>query len=371
MKIKTITCHNVYNHGAILQEFALLKYLEMEGHEAETINYQPAYLADNYKLFTVPSQKWKSNFIKKAIYIILKMPGRLKDLKRYKLFDEFSQHYIQETKKIYKTNDEIIDDLPLADAYICGSDQVWNSLFQNGKDPSFYLDFAPSNKLKISYAASFAIDKLDEKIKPFVKAKVKKIDHISVRESSGIKILKDLGINDVTQVLDPVFLLDSDYWNETFVNKIECKYILVYDFDTNKVIKDIALKTAKENEFKIFALNKNIKYADKIFWQCGPKMFLSLIANAELILSTSFHAVAFSIIFKKKFYVFNRKENINTRMKDLMTLVNLDNRLISEMNEFNFEENIDYLTVLKKTHEYREVSKRFLKNSLLEKTKNG
>ncbi len=97
MIIKTITCHNVYNHGAALQEFALLAYLENEGHAAEAINYQPDYLADSYKTFKVNSPQWKTNFLKRLIYITLKLPKNLGNLKRYKAFDAFNKRYIKET----------------------------------------------------------------------------------------------------------------------------------------------------------------------------------------------------------------------------------------------------------------------------------
>ena len=194
MKIKTITCHEVYNHGASLQDYALLMHLESLGHDVETIHYNPDYLSNHFKLWKVSNPRYEKNIILKIAYLILKLPGRLKSLKRKNNFDIFSEQYIKATKKSYRTNKELKNDLPNAEAYICGSDQIWNSFFPNGKDPAFYLDFVPDNKLKLSYAASFAIDQLEEDIKGFVKEKVSALDHISVREPSGVDILKDLGL---------------------------------------------------------------------------------------------------------------------------------------------------------------------------------
>ncbi len=101
---------------------------------------------------------------------------------------------------------------PEADVYFAGSDQIWNCFFPNGKDPAFYLDFAPAGSVRASYAASFAMDDIPEEWKPDVKRRLSGLDHISVRESSGAAIVERLGIPGAVQVMDPVFLLDSEAW---------------------------------------------------------------------------------------------------------------------------------------------------------------
>lgn len=366
MKIKTITCHEVYNHGASLQEHALLKYLEKLGHNAEAIHYKPPYLSKHLNLWEISNEKYKINFFIKSLYILAKLPTRLIDLRRKKAFDIFSAKYIKTGKTLYKSNDDLKANLPLADAYICGSDQIWNSFFENGKDPAFYLDFVPDDKLKISYAASFAIDKLEDSLKPFVENNVKRINHISVRETSGLKILQDININNATQVLDPVFFHNKEYWKQNFVFPINSKYILVYDFDNNPTIKKITLKFANEKKLKIFTVNKNIKYADANFWLKGPCHFLSLLANAEIVISNSFHAVAFSLIFEKQFLVVNRKEKINTRMRDLLLLLDVPNLMINHTNidEVPYQPIKSYESINKKLNESIEKSKTFLKEAL-------
>ncbi|MCL5127855.1 polysaccharide pyruvyl transferase family protein [Algibacter sp. L4_22] len=333
MNIKTITCHEVYNYGASLQEYALLAYLNKLDHKAETIHYKPAYLCDRYDFWYIANKKYEKFFITKAFYIFIKLPERLQFLKRKKNFDNFSKNHIKTTKKLYKSNDELKTNLPEADIYICGSDQIWNSFFQNGKDPAFYLNFVPQTKLKISYAASFAIDKLENNIKDFVKSNISNLHHISVRESSGKTILEDLGIKNVTQVLDPVFLLNKKEWSklEKDLEIIE-DYIFVYDFDSNPLIQIMAKKIKKKTGWKIISVNKNIKYSDRNFWHKGPSSFLNLVKNAKFVISNSFHAVAFSIIFEKDFVVFNRTSSINTRMRDLLNSISLNDLLILDQN---------------------------------------
>ncbi len=366
MKVKTITCHEVYNHGASLQEYALLKYIESLGHEAETIHYKPYYLSNHFNLWNISNEKYEKNFILKWTYLALKLPGRLKSLKRKKNFDIFSENFIKSTNKLYKTNEDLLADLPEADAFVCGSDQIWNSFFQNGKDPAFYLDFVPDTKLKLSYAASFAIDKIADDLKDFVKEKVSRLDNISVRESSGKHILQDLGIHQVQQVLDPVFLLEPLHWEELCEDKLEDNYVFVYDCDSDPLIHRFVRKLQKDLNCKIVTVNNNIKYADKDYSLEGPKTFLSLVKNAEFVISNSFHAVAFSIIFQKQFTVFNRSEKINTRMRDVANLLKIPEVLVLDEKQVDdFDYTIDYESVQEILFPLIDSSKNYLKEALV------
>lgn len=366
MKVKTITCHEVYNHGASLQEYALLTYLESLGHQAETIHYKPYYLSNHFNLWDVSNERYEKNIFLKTAYLLLKLPGRLKSLKRKKNFDEFSKKYIKSTETLYKTNEDLKANVPEADAYICGSDQIWNSFFQNGKDPSFYLDFVPDEKLKISYAASFAIDTLENNLKPFVKEKVSGLDHISVREPSGKIILKDLGITNVHQVLDPVFLLDPTHWETLCADKLQDDYIFVYDCDSDPLIHRFIKKIQQDLKCKIVTVNNNIKYADVDYSLEGPEVFLSLIKNAKFVISNSFHAVAFSVIFQKQFTVFNRSEKINTRMRDVVRLLDIPEVLILDEQQVDgFDYVIDYGKMKNILPSLIDGSKNYLKKALL------
>lgn len=337
--IKTITCHEVYNYGASLQEYALLKFLNEQGWQASVLHYKPPYLSGHFDMWSV-SPRFDKPLIKQ-LYLSAKFPSRSKALKKKKRFDLFHQQYIPTDQKLYTNNQELIDDLPEGEVFICGSDQIWNSYFENGKDPAFYLNFVPDNKKKISYAASFAIDELEESVKPLVKENVERMQAVSVRETSGLTILKDLGIENAEQVLDPVFLLDKMHW-EQFIFPMEEEFIFIYDFDSNPLIKEIALSLKKEKGWKIYSLNQNIDYADENFWLEGPERFLSLVSQSQINLTNSFHSLAFSLIFKQQFVVVNRSEKINTRMRDLLQLLNLENYLITNKQEYEVLGTIDF-----------------------------
>ncbi len=364
-KILTITCHNVYNHGATLQQLAMLEYLKSLNFDAKTINYKPSYLSNHYNLWAISNNKFQKNIFLQLIYLTLKLPVRLIERKRKTNFDAFEKKYLDILPKKFHNNLELKSNLPEADFYITGSDQIWNSFFENGKDPAFYLDFVPTNKIKIAYAASFAIDEFGENINDFVFDKVSRINNVSVRETSGLTILEKLGITNAIQVLDPVFLLDADFWKNNFVQTINQNFIFVYDFDNNLEIKKTALYLAKKHNLKIYSVNQNINYTDKKYVFSAPNDFLSLIFNAKFVLSNSFHAVAFSLIFNKKFLVFNRSEKINTRMRDLLENLNISHLLINENQKTDIEtNNFDYKTINILISNKIKISKDFLLNAL-------
>jgi len=287
-----------------------------------------------------------------------------------KAFDKFTASYLNVDTVLYKSNHELKKNPPQADAYICGSDQIWNTLYPNGKDAAFYLDFVPDDKLRLSYAASFAIDEIADGIKPFVREKTKRLSSVSVRETSGISILKQLGVK-AQQVLDPVFLVSGKHWVETFVTPLYEKYIFVYDFDSNPLIEKLAKEIALRKGYKIFTVNRNISYAHKNFWYCAPDMFISLICHAQYIITNSFHALAFSLIFEKQLCVVNRHEKINTRMRDLLDLVGLNQYLVEDIADFELLPLIDYKIVNPTLAKYIENSKSFLKDNLIDNEKAG
>ncbi|MDY3002433.1 MAG: polysaccharide pyruvyl transferase family protein [Romboutsia timonensis] len=367
MKVCTITCHDVYNHGASLQAYALMKYLKNIGNQVEIIDYKPDYLSTHYNMFAINNPKWEKNIILKTIYISLKLPRRLISLKRKKEFDNFRNEYLSITNKRYTSNEELINNIPDADIYLCGSDQIWNSLHKNGKDPAFYLDFVPNNKIKASYAASFATDTIDNKYKSMVKTMVSKLDGVSIREKSGVKIVKDLGIENAINVVDPVFLLDKDEWDNIGTESFDEKYILVYDFDKSSLVEKLAKDIANTKGYKIYTINTDKpKYADKHFNLSGPKTFISLVKNAEYVISNSFHAVVFSVIYNKNIVIVNRTEAINTRMRDLLDDLQLSDRLVSEdYNLNNLLEDMDYSNAIKILNKKINISKNYL-NKILE-----
>lgn len=333
MKILMITCHDVYNVGASLQAYALMKYLEQCGHNVAIIDYKPDYLSKHYSLTTVNNKKYDKLGVKQ-LYLLAKLPGRVMYLfskKKYN-FDMFRKNYLKLTPVRYRSFNELKEQCPDADLYIAGSDQIWNPLFQNGKDPAFFLQFVPEKIKRVSYAASFAVDKIEKDDFKRIRYWLESIDKIAVRESSGVKLIEKMGLKAV-RTCDPVFLLDKYQWEKMLPPVIkDQKYILLYDFDQNYVVEKIAKKIAEEKKARIISVFKT-KVQANIYSDMGPLEFLNLIKDAEFVISNSFHATAFSIIFHKEFCVVKRKENINMRMVDLLKEVGLEDRMVGSFSE--------------------------------------
>lgn len=326
MKIKTLTTYNVYNYGASLQAYALQQYLINQGHDVEIINYQPEYLRRKYDYRWVnPESKMSKYALTRFIYRIMKFLQRQTTLKRKAAFDNFTNNMLGQTKIKYLDYSELKKNPPDADLYIVGSDQIWNVFYEAGRDDAFFLDFVRKGK-KASYAASFSYINIDDENKKRIKRLLEDFTAVSVREYQGVDILKEIGIES-EWVLDPVFLLSIEDWKAIMwpFNKKE-KYLLVYDFERNRKLKDFALRYAKEHKLKIYSINDTypLLYADKNFNNAGPVDFLTMIYNCDAFISNSFHGTAFSIIFNKPVFVFNRhRHKVNSRMESLMTLFGL------------------------------------------------
>lgn len=343
MRIKTITCHDVYNAGASLQAYALQTYLKNQGHNVEIINYKPEYLSRHYRLNVVNNLKYDRPVIRQ-LYLLAKLPGRFKAKNSFKkkAFDAFRDKYLFLTD-IYESFESLVSNPPQADVFIAGSDQIWNPLFPNGKDPSFFLQFVDKGK-KVSYAASIAAEQLDPVDFDRMKGWLETFDYISVREESAVKLINDMSLP-AQRVSDPVFLLEREAWSglADSVEKEKDCYIFVNDFDGGGLSTEIARKIRKEKTVQIISWF-DMPEADKVV-QGGPLEFLNLIKNADLVISNSFHATAFSLIFGVNVLVTKRKESINSRLVELLNRFHLKDRLIEAVSDMDRIKKINWETV--------------------------
>ena len=327
MKIAIITCHDVYNCGASLQVFALQTYFVQLGHEVEIIDYKPEYLSRHYSLFAVNNSSYDYPLIRE-VYLLAKLPTRIRRLSstKKKAFDSFRETHLRVTKRRYRNIHDLQKNCPYADLYIAGSDQIWNPLFQNGKDPAFFLQFVNDKAKRGSYAASFSVERLSESDSDYLKRWLKDFRFLSVREQSAVNILEKMGLSSV-QVCDPVFLLADDFWKSFLKYPGNRGYIFIYDFDQSPILLQIAKKLARRDRREIIRYfpgkDTNLKTVSG-----GPVEFLGLLANADIVLTNSFHAIAFSLLFHREFYAFPRKENINCRIVDLLERMNLQCRMV-------------------------------------------
>lgn len=369
MKIKTLTTYDVYNYGASLQAYALQTYLADSGNDVEIINYQPEYLTRKYDYKWVNPESWMSrNIVARCLYRVMKYLQRQTTLGRKRKFDEFNHKILKETKQKYLTYDDLCQNPPEADLYIVGSDQIWNVFYETGRDPAFYFDFVKKGA-KASYAASFSYLNIDNKNLERIRKSLSTFEAVSVREYQGLDILNKIGIKG-TWVLDPVFLLSVDKWKMLMSDfKKTEPYLLVYDFEGNSLLEKFAKNYAKKKGLKIYSITDTYPrlYADKNFNCAGPKEFLSLIYNCDAFVSNSFHGTAFSIIFHKPVFVFNRhRHKVNSRMLSLMRLFELEKCIINNISESKNAMSFvfDPIKIDKIKNKYLLISEDFLKKLL-------
>ncbi len=364
LKVYIITCHDVYNAGASLQAYALQHFLQSRGADAYIIDYKPEYLSFHYRLWQVRNPRFNHPLLREA-YVLAKLPGRIWALfsGKKRKYDKFRTCYLRLTKR-YETFQDLCEDAPTGDCYIAGSDQIWNPFFPNGKDPAFFLCFAPQSTRKLSYAASFGISEISdvdiERMRPWVK----KLDAVSVREKTGLRILDKMAIPAV-KVCDPVFLLDQEEWeNMLHGQEISAGHILLYDFDKNPDIEKIANHFSHKTRRQVFSIlpTATMKLSPM---NPGPLEFLELIKSADMVLTNSYHAVAFSLLFQKEFYAFARKEPLNNRIIGLLKDADLEDRFFDNPQSFHEAQPIQWEYVKKRIEKQKETSVAFLDKECL------
>lgn len=365
MKVAICTIfHRNYNYGGMLQAFALQYKLKQMGFDAYTVNYDnganPIYpsLFSRCKQYTLKQlfAKLRNVYIERKTYLISEHLD-----KRIELFTQFALENISQTK-IY--TDATCDELGRSfDVFICGSDQIWNPNVVS----KFYLcDFETSSDvIKIAYAASIGRDNLTQRESQFMIPYLNNYTAIAVREKSARSILKQNNVNKpIEVVLDPTFLLTMNQWDDICSSRIILEpYVLMYSF-SNCFLKTYIMEYYKKRSYRVVF----IPYAKQKYnafdrdcqmepmWEIGPAEFLSLIKYADYVYTDSFHAVVFSIIFNKQFYVYERstkgQTSMNSRIYDLLDLFDLNGRLIraTEIPENNY---IAYDSVNEKVQEMR------------------
>lgn len=365
MKVEIITLHRITNFGSMLQTYATQAAIEKLGHEAEVLDFVPegmSFKRANWPKNDVPA--WKK---------LIKLPPLFAvNLIEYHDVNRFLRKYIHLSSKRYKCYQDIIKDIPVADAYLSGSDQVWNT--QNNNPPedlkAYYLGFAPVGKKRIAYAGSFGKNTFTPEEETIIKEYIAKYDHISVREDDGLNILHRFGFDNGVHVVDPTLLLRGDDWKRFASAKKTPKpgYVFVYNLNRNGLIKDVAKAIAKEKGLRI------INFADTFDFIPGAKNrlgntaedFVNHIANADYVVTDSFHGTAFSINLNRQVIVV-KAPRYNSRIESILRVVGLlETRLVGTVEEGikALSTPIDYQIVNPRIEEARKKSYDYLKNAL-------
>lgn len=346
-KVGIITIVNVNNYGAELQSFATFRKLQLMGYNAEIINY--LYYKDWRYIDSKMSRSFNSMSIKGKIIYFAKyrvasfvlnkiLPLICKDVKqRIANFNSFHQHNTR-FSKLYKSMKDLYTDTPIYDVYMVGSDQVWNPNASSSIEP-YFLTFAPHSALTVSYASSFGVSKIENNsIANRIKLGLSSIKTISVRESSGVNLVKELTGRTAQLVCDPTLLLNKSEWTMFMkpVSNMPQRYVLIYQLSESDAIVKLATRIGKQEQIPVYRICKRAFKVKKDkgvvnILNAGPSEFLSLITNASFIITNSFHGTAFSINFDVPFYtVVSAKKKNNNRMESLLDYVGLGKRIVKD-----------------------------------------
>lgn len=330
MKAGVITFHSAHNFGASLQAWALQKALKNYKIEASVINYHPSIIDDLYNPL-----KGKYGLERRVAQFKLRRQNP-KSLERYKNYTSFIKKNFNLLGD-FSTYEELKAANLNLDAYIVGSDQVWNSEHIGGFDPAYFLDFVEPGPLKISYAASIGRDYLLPIYHEQIKNSLKSFTSISVREKSAKKPVKALTKKEVDVVLDPTLLLAREEYNEIkTIPNIKDKYIFVYMMEHNPEVVAFANKVSTATGLPIVQRRPNKIFKNEIAscYTSDPGDFLGLIENAEYVITNSFHGTVFSIIYETPF-VSMLHSNTGSRTVDLLKSLNLESHLLYKPGDFD------------------------------------
>lgn len=355
-KIGIVTFHTALNYGAVLQTYALQKFLNNLEIENEVIDYDCPFIRKCYSPFFISGKKVINSLIRGVAF-----SGKIK--KKRKNFDSFLKKYICLSKK-YNNINEMNRDSNHYKYFISGSDQVWSPVSANF-DEFYFLPFAKKNQ-KYSYAASLGTSKLSEDEKIILKNRLKDFSIISVREESAKTILDELtNAEEIDVHVDPTLLLAQSDWKEmTKTLKKDDRYLLIFNVEKPIYNVEFAKKLAQQNNLKVVYINDRTLFKDKEIKYVEaptPNDFISLFANADMIVTNSFHGTVFSIIFEKEFFVeYENKKTRNIRSEALLKKLNINHREITSVEIATNYDKINWKKVNKVLEEERKKAREYL-----------
>lgn len=346
-KVAIMTFSYSQNLGTLLQAYALKEYIEKQGYVCDLVNYR--------KFDRKPFETIKG--IPDAIDTVLRI---FTGFKKVKKIDAFREKYLSFTSKTCNSAEEMVELNKDYDIFVAGSDQIWN--VHKGIVKPYFLTFAEDDKNKIAYSASFGLSTLPEEYKDEVKKYVERFDAIAIREKTGMEIARNLVSNELTQTIDPVFLKPEKEWSELCgEQKLKEDYIFVYPTQITELLQKTVIEAKQKLGCKVYSLFY-FKGVDKTLKDTDPIDFLNYIKYAKLVIASSFHATAFSLIFQKNLRVIPHQQT-GSRVIDLLQEIHLGQCIVEDDGKIDFGE-ITYAEASPVIAENIRKSEEFLKKAL-------
>lgn len=360
-KVGIVTIHKINNYGAVLQAYALNRHIRSLGHEAKTIDFRTYRVAESYRIFR-PLES-KMDLVRNAQALLF--AGKLR--RRGARFERFLAEHVPMTETAWYSNEELRTAELDFDTYICGSDQIWNTHCRN-YDDAFLLEFARNRGERIAYAASLGAESIHPELQDRFRRELSDFKAVSVRERDAVDIIAPLAGREAAHVCDPVLLLTREQWREAAAEPLMKEpYIFFYHVKGDiPGMRDYLRRLSEQTGRKVVAVTMNLRemlYPNVKRYDAGPAEFLSLIAHADYVVTNSFHATAFSLIFRKKFLVFPPHGAGPSRLTSILETAGLGDRIWGE-GCAPMEAEIDYDRAWEQLTPFVEQSKRFLKENL-------
>lgn len=344
--ISLLTLHRTANYGSVLQAFATQKVLERMGFDVTVVDYYPNRNKINSMLRSLKEKK--ALFERNPFALLLARAIILPSyIKRRRTFNRYIESRLNLSLRTYWGLDDFENEPICSDFYVTGSDQVWNSTWNGGVDDILFFSFTSQDSIRVSIASSFGKTSLCNEEISRVRELLQRYAYITVREDSGVDIVRSLGIEKVEQVLDPTLLLDKSFWYQCCDSHIiHNNYILMYNINHNRpldhFVKLLSRKTGLPIRYISYQYHDVVKRG-KMHCNVSVESFLSLIRDARFVVCDSFHCAAFSVNFNKEFAIV-MPERFGTRLTSFMRVVGLEDRIVGESDIDVFNKPIDWIS---------------------------
>ncbi|PRX09051.1 UNVERIFIED_ORG: polysaccharide pyruvyl transferase [Martelella mediterranea] len=338
-RIGIFTYHFSENFGALMQAYGTRQWLIEQGHQAEFVNYHPRYVEEggDFSGIFKPAH-FRSNL--KILYLKLSRLKRkfLGNRQQAELFAAFHRDVLGVTGTRLETKEDVETFLSSRegrfDMLITGSDQIWNPSDQKGLDPVYFLAFGPTVKARrVTYAPSFGRATLDTAYNDDVRAYIGTVDGLSVREQSGVDILRSVTRREAACVPDPAILL-GDF--STLVDRAEpvrTGHVFCYALRSGDGIREVTEEVSRTIGAPIvspYNVHRRWREIGETVYP-SPAGWVSLINSSEFSVTNSFHGTVLSILLQKPFLVVGLpgvKGGLNERAKDLLQKLELTDRFV-------------------------------------------
>lgn len=362
-KIAILTWFTYKNFGSVLQASSLTYIISKLGYNSALVNYLPkGEITSRSKLYLIKRAKNK-------------LIRQYSSVERDALFNDYLGNRVYLTK-MCTSYPELHDLNQEFDAFVCGSDQIWSPLCYDSK---YFLDFVENVDKMVTYAPSIGSTKIND---PIIRERmiqnISRFKYLAVREQQGANLIKELTGQEAEVVLDPTLLMNVAEWNEFAcvdeVQKVDGKYILCYFLGNAGKYMSYVRTLSKKLNIPFYVIPVTIQQkngGNAVPFEVGPSEFVSLIRNAEYVVTDSFHGMAFSVNYNIPFSIFKRfkdndPKNQNSRIFNLLQMLGLEERLVDYKNTKNIQDVVDcdFTEANQKLKDKRDYSIGYLKNAL-------